>query len=70
MKKALLLLVFSMSCLFLSAQPDTEEPPGDPFNGDPDQAVPITGLEWLLAGGCVLGLKRIIHSRKNGDKDE
>jgi len=68
MKKTLLLLVFLMSCLLLSAQPDG--PPGDPFNGDPDNAVPITGLEWLLAGGCVLGLKKIIGARKNGNKEE
>jgi len=60
MKKALLLLMFSMSWLLVSAQP------GDLFNGDPDNAVPITGLEWLLAGGCLLGLKKIINTRKNG----
>jgi hypothetical protein len=69
MKKALLLLVFSMSCVLLSAQPD-ETPPPDPFNGDPDNAVPITGLEWLLAGGVVLGLKKIIDTRKNAEKEE
>lgn len=68
MKKALLLLVFSMSCVLLSAQPDT--PPPDPFNGDPDNAVPITGLEWLLAGGVALGLKKIIDTRKNAEKGE
>jgi len=62
MKKTLLLLfVFSMYCTLLSAQP------GDPFNGDPDSAVPITGLEWLLAGGCALGIKRIMDIRKKGD---
>jgi hypothetical protein len=61
--KTLLLLVFSMSCLLLSAQP------GDPFTGDPDNAIPITGLEWLLAGGCVLGLKKIIDARKNGNRE-
>jgi hypothetical protein len=64
MKKTLLVLVFSMSCMLLAAQP------GDPFNGDPDNAVPITGLEWLLAGGCALGLKKIIAARKNGNKEE
>ena len=71
MKKGLLLLMFSVSCLLLSAQvpevtPDDEPPPNP--QGDPDLAVPITGLEWLLVGGCALGLKKIADSRKNGKK--
>ncbi len=35
--------------------------PGDPA-GDPD--VPITGIEWLLAAGAALGIKRFLNSRK------
>ena len=38
--------------------------PGDP-GGDPD--VPITGIEFLLGGGLILGLRKImlrIKSRK------
>ncbi|MBL7843339.1 MAG: hypothetical protein KF846_03555 [Cyclobacteriaceae bacterium] len=48
----ILLLIFSTS---LWAQP------GDP-GGDPD--VPITGIEWLLAAGAALGVKRFLNSRK------
>lgn len=65
MKKTLLLFVFSLSCLLVSAQVDA--PPPNPFAEDPDLAVPLTGLEWLLAGGCVLGLKKIVGTLKNGD---
>jgi len=42
--------------------------PGDPET-DPDNAVPITGIEWLLAGGCALGIKKLLSSRKNPVKD-
>jgi hypothetical protein len=38
--------------------------PGDPQT-DPDNAVPVTGLEWLLAGGCALGVRKLIASKKN-----
>lgn len=36
--------------------------PGDP-GGDPD--VPITGIELLLGGGLILGLKRILAQIKS-----
>lgn len=36
--------------------------PGDP-GGDPD--VPITGIEILLASGGLLGIKKLLSSRKN-----
>ncbi|MGD1957794.1 MAG: hypothetical protein ACFB2Y_03015 [Fulvivirga sp.] len=39
--------------------------PGDP-GGDPDNPVPIGGLELLLIGGAALGAKKIISSRKKG----
>lgn len=35
--------------------------PGDP-GGDPD--VPITGIEILLAGGALLGLKKLMGKSK------
>jgi len=35
--------------------------PGDP-GGDPD--VPITGIELLLGGGALLGLRQALKSRK------
>ena len=36
--------------------------PGDP-GGDPD--VPITGIEFLLGGGLILGLRKIIGQIKS-----
>ena len=54
----LLILFFVLLPLFGICQP------GDP-GGDPD--VPITGIEFLLGGGLILGIRRIIaqiRSRK------
>jgi hypothetical protein len=34
--------------------------PGDP-GGDPDNPVPLTGIEFLLAGGAVIGARRILN---------
>lgn len=57
-KRTLLTLVFvSLTTFGLFAQP------GDP-GGDPDNPVPITGIEWLLAAGGALGIHRLIK-RKN-----
>ena len=36
--------------------------PGDP-GGDPD--VPITGIEFLLGGGALLGIRKIIANIKS-----
>jgi hypothetical protein len=36
--------------------------PGDP-GGDPD--VPITGIEILLGGGVLLGVKRILNQMRS-----
>ena len=36
--------------------------PGDP-GGDPD--VPITGIELLLGGGALLGIRKIIANTKS-----
>lgn len=36
--------------------------PGDP-GGDPD--VPITGIEFLVGGGALLGIRKIIATRKS-----
>jgi hypothetical protein len=43
--------------------------PGDP-QSDPDDAVPITGLEWLLAGGAALGIKKLLSAKKNSPTRE
>lgn len=41
------------------------QPGGDPGGGDdPDNPVPITGLEILLVSGAALGLKRLNDLRK------
>lgn len=40
--------------------------PGEP--GDPDEPVPITGIEILLAAGGFLGAKKIYDSKKNNKK--
>ncbi|MEO0132971.1 MAG: hypothetical protein ABIK73_08600 [candidate division WOR-3 bacterium] len=37
--------------------------PGDP-GGDPDNVIPITGVEILLAGGAALGLNRLLKSKR------
>lgn len=38
------------------------DPPPDP-NDDPDNPVPITGLEYLIVGGGLLGTYRTLKSR-------
>jgi hypothetical protein len=58
-KKALVVLV-----LFFAGTVQTFAQPGDPET-DPDNAVPITGIEWLIAGGCALGLKKLLSSKKS-----
>lgn len=58
-RRLVLLTILSLASLYVQAQPAT-----DP-EGDPD-AVPITGLEYLLIGGGVYGVSRLI--RRNKDK--
>ncbi len=48
------MLLFIGTCQAVFAQP-----------GDPDEPVPITGIEILLGIGGALGAKRIIDSRRN-----
>jgi hypothetical protein len=38
--------------------------PGDP-QGDPDLAVPIQGLGYLITAGVLLGVKKIIGKKQN-----
>jgi hypothetical protein len=57
--KSLSLSIIFCCVVFLShAQPG----PGDPSQ-DPD-AVPITGLEYLLIGGGVYGISRLLKKGK------
>ena len=52
----LLILIFILLPLLGISQP------GDP-GGDPD--VPITGIEFLLGGGLILGLRKIMAKVKS-----
>ncbi len=56
-KQLFLTFVFSIMSLLVRSQP------GDP-GGNPDR-VPITGLEYLLIGGGVYGVSRLLKNRKN-----
>lgn len=56
-KHMALTLVLSAISIVGNSQPDN---PGD----NPD-AVPITGLEYLLIGGSVYGVSRFLKNRKN-----
>jgi hypothetical protein len=61
-KIVLIVSIMLAGCFYSFAQP------GDPAS-DPDNAVPITGLEWLLIGGGVLGLKKILGNKtESSDK--
>ncbi len=53
----IILYIISISTVVLAQ-------PGDPALGDPDNAVPIPGIIYLIAGGLILGLKKIIGNQK------
>lgn len=57
--RALIIILF----LVFTTSPLWAQPPGDP-GGDPD--VPITGIEWLLAAGAALGVKRFLNRKGKG----
>ncbi len=56
-----LVFVFSFLTLTVWSQP------GDP-GGNPD-AVPITGIEYLLIGGGAYGISRLLKNRNKKDKE-
>jgi hypothetical protein len=58
-KKALVVLA-----LLFAGTAQTFAQPGDPET-DPDDPVPITGIEWLIAGGCALGLRKLLSAKKS-----
>jgi hypothetical protein len=37
--------------------------PGDPGGGDPD--VPITGIEYLIGAGALLGIRKFVKKNNN-----
>lgn len=53
-----------LSATFLVAQPAPPGLPGDP--GDTNPTVPISGIEILLVGGGILGIKKLyLRNRKS-----
>lgn len=58
--KSTLIFIFLIIGYFtLNAQP------GDPGGGgDPDNPVPITGIEYLIAAGAAFGAKKIYDKKK------
>ena len=59
----LFILAFLLFPLLVSGQP-----PGDPGGGvDPD--VPITGIELLIGGGALLGIRQMLARRKSSEKE-
>jgi hypothetical protein len=57
------ILVSSATCL---AQPN---PPGPPNGGGKPGSVPISGIEWLLLAGGLLGGKKAIQRLKSKKVD-
>jgi hypothetical protein len=55
-KKLILFCSFLLAVLIVKAQP------GNPV--DPDNPVPLSGIEILLASGALLGAKRFFDFRK------
>lgn len=56
MLKILIIILFSFISIGLSAQPGGPPPP--------DEEVPITGIEILIAAGGLFGAKKIYDSSK------
>jgi hypothetical protein len=59
----LVVLFFNVISAALYAQPGDPDPPGE----DP---VPITGLEWLLAGGGALGAYNVFKRKFKGSRKD
>jgi len=57
-KKLILFSLFLFTFILAEAQP-----PGDP-NVDPDNPVPLSGIEILLASGALLGARRFMQYKK------
>ena len=54
MVRSVLVLLLTVVCTWVFGQP------GDP-GGDPD--VPITGLEYLIGGGALYGIRTLLKKR-------
>ncbi len=55
--KLFLLGFFLLAATVVNAQP------GNP-GGDPDNPVPITGIEYLIAAGAAFGAKKLYDKKK------
>ncbi len=58
-RSTLLLIIFCLVSLITLAQPG-----GDPGGGG-NPSVPITGIEFLLGGGMLLGIRKLISVSKS-----
>jgi hypothetical protein len=59
----ILICVFMLTGLLAYSQP------GDPGGGG-NPTVPITGVEFLLGGGALLGMKEIVRRIRSNHKQE
>jgi|AntRauTorckE6833_2_1112554.scaffolds.fasta_scaffold283923_1 hypothetical protein len=58
-KSTLIFVCLFIGGFYLSAQP------GNPGDGtDPDNPVPITGIEYLIAAGAAFGAKKLYDKKK------
>ncbi|MCB0490479.1 MAG: hypothetical protein KDC99_18525 [Cyclobacteriaceae bacterium] len=57
MNRIVLILMFLVISLGAMAQPNNP-------SGDPDNPVPITGIEWLIGAGAILGARRLMNRKK------
>lgn len=65
--RRILIFLLSVVALFLWQSADVfgqpgGGPPGNP--GNPDTPVPISGLEYLIGGGIVYGIRSLLKARK------
>lgn len=40
------------------------QPPGNPPGDPPDPDIPISGLEYLIGGGVLYGIRALLKARK------
>ena len=61
-------ILFFLLCTvvaFVWQIPDVFAQPGNPGGGGgPDGGVPITGIEYLLGGGILYGIRSLLKARK------
>lgn len=60
--RSLIIFLFCTIVLIVGQTPDLFGQPGDP--PIPNENVPITGLEYLLGGGILYGIRSLLKARK------